>query len=166
MNRDRRIALGLGLIALATIVAGLCLGGNPASARRERRDQKRIESLSLAQSVAEMHFRTTGTVPTSTTAFEQARNINLRGTSPTPPRDLWPEYTFVSGTRYTLCTTFEEASSEGYGQSIAKPITLGGEEAPNFWDHASGKACYTITVPAFVQEEVARIKGQTSSTHP
>ena len=166
ISRDQAIATSLGIIALATVVVGLSLGGNPATARREKRDQQRVEALSWSQNTAEVHYRNTGSVPTSTAAFWTAKTTLFGGSSPQIAEEFYPEYTFVSSTRYTLCTTFEDVSPNGYGYSLARPTTINGEEPPNFWNHGAGKTCYTINIPRFVQNEVAQMKEQTSSTRP
>lgn len=159
VSRDQWIGVSAAILMLATVIAGVLLGGGPETARREQRDQRRVEALSMTQSAIEYSYQTSRSVPTSTETLERARTSFTHEQIPT---ELWPRYTFSSTTAYSLCTVFETSSTNG--GTISRPYKE--TWPPDFWNHGQGETCYSLTIPLYLREETEKLLPQTSSTKP
>lgn len=152
MTRDRLIALVLGTVGVVTAVCGLILGGNPATARREQRDQRRAEQLSQVNNLINNEYALTMAIPTSTEAYRTL--IETRGMPNDSSFLEIPDYRFLGSDSYELCTTFEaETGLSRVKTTPLPPPGIQAEESPQFWTHGTGRTCYSVRVPSWIKTE-------------
>lgn len=139
LSRDTGIIAGLGSITLLLIGAGLFLGGSPWEARALRRDQQLTQQLSVVQERIIAAHRTTKALPDQ---VPSAQDVPATIT-----------YTKNTPTSYTLCATFERATTSDPFSSGMKILPLtNGQTTPeigvpylNFYGHPAGQACWKVT---------------------
>ncbi len=160
MSRDRIIAAALSGVAIVTVICGLWLGGNPISARKERRDSERSMQLSQTASLLHTTYTERLTLPTSTEAYLDLRAKNPNGLAMASISEV-PDYRWLNSDTYELCMTFETASNRPLS-GLTRPA-LTPEESPDFWAHAAGRTCYLSRLPSWVMQDAAT---RASSTRP
>jgi hypothetical protein len=158
MSRDRIISVALSGVAIITVLCGFILGGNPVTARQERRDADRSSTLSETAMLLHNTYVSTRTLPTSTEAY--VRLLAERpGALPSSRANEIPEYRWISAEAYELCMTFE-TDSHRPASAVTRP-GLPPQESPDFWAHTQGRTCYPSRIPSWVLQDAAT---QASST--
>ncbi len=152
MSRDRIIAAVLSGVAVVTVLCGFVLGGNPVTARQERRDEDRSSKLTATATLLQSMYVNTRTLPTSTEAYLQLLAEHPKAFSPSLVEEV-PEYRWISAEAYELCMTFETASNR-----LVFALTRPGfppQESPDFWAHPQGRTCYPSRIPTWVLQDAA-----------
>lgn len=163
MTRDKAIAVVLIGIGTLTVACGLLLGGNPVTARRERRDQERSTRLVQINSALQGAFSLQAKLPTSTEAYVQIVTDAGISTDSGPISEI-PSYKLLTDETYELCAEFEGAS---HASLTTRPRTSSiPEESPDFWSHGTGRTCYKLQIPSWVKTEATTRKAATASSTP
>lgn len=158
----RIIAASFVLVAVVTIGVGLFLGGSPAQARREARDNVRSQGLSQVNGVINNHYSVRGTLPTQDEYQSFYQSDALGFAKNHPLMETRPSYRSVTDTTYEICTSFEsdKTNQNRYGRvpfSIkTDPMWATPSENPDFWNHSIGPTCYSISVSTYTIEDYKR----------
>ena len=151
LSKDRLIVLGVSLLALATLVGGILLGGSPMQARRQKRDEQRQQLIQSVHYALEGSFlNASSTVPTSTQAYTALLlQNNLGDTYTRHLADLhgWPEYRSLATDQYELCMTFETASTNWENSSYRYIAPYPVKDQADFWNHKAERTCWILTIP-------------------
>lgn len=134
------IASGL---VVAMVILGLTVIESPTEARNKEADRLRVERLSQLHYQLESHATQKGELPDSLKELdpqghwmEQADQFDARRDPETG--DLW-EYRKIGPSRYEVCATFHHPSEAQSRYSAPEP-------QPGFFDHGSGRRCFTESV--------------------
>lgn len=153
------IWVGITILAVATVIAGLVAGGHPGYARMERRDQDRSAALSLAHNEVGSFFVSEGRLPSRDEFLLRLyRESNSVGTVSARNwaalrEELATGYQATGAETYRLCLAFETDTRAAGAQR--PPLN---EEAPNFWDHAASQTCYEARLAGYLLEQAAARK--------
>ncbi len=128
-------SVGSSVVVVAAVVWGFVLVGSPATTRLQRFDQQRLEDLQTIfreiQSLCrDSDIKDKLKRPLPETLEELASLARHERIDATDPETGQPYvYTVKDGTSYELCATFAlERDSD----------------AQVFWNHASGRHCFTV----------------------
>lgn len=168
------IAVGFIAIGLLTIVLGFVLGGSPAQARREARDEQRTQGLSQINASINGHYTQKSALPSQSEYQEFYKNTSLGLGKSHPLLNEPPSYRVLTPTSYELCTTFESAKQNNNHYGSPSMIAPGPykipSESPDFWNHPAGQVCYSILINSYTLDEARRrtpaIPVTVSSTTP
>ena len=124
------------IIVLAAIGVGFFLNGGPAEVRARRFDQQRVSDL-LGISGAVRNYRLShDSVPKTLETMQQGGGyayVSLRD----PETRVPYEYRTSGDSSFELCAQFETSVDEK-----SQPAT------PAFWNHPSGRHCFSLDAPA------------------
>jgi len=149
--RKRYVGIGVGVLALVTIVAGFLIVGTPAQARLARFDAQKVNDLQNIQSQVIYYWQAKQTLPASLTDLTKA--TTFYGPLPMDPEtgELYG-YEKTGALTFKLCTAFNTAS-RGTQAIEAQPVTARPTPAKistDNWQHTSGMVCFDRTIdPAF-----------------
>lgn len=135
-------------VAAASVVGAFFLIGTPQDERLRRLDSQRVDVLHESARVIEQYYAENEMLPEN---YDTVRNMLTPYT-----RDLLEknnieiEYTPADTYEYTLCTTFDKASSEVQRYPRLEPIYQ--EQVPYDWSHDAGRVCFDRTIPRAVRE--------------
>lgn len=149
-SRKRSASVGVGILALVTIVSGFFIVGTPAAARLARFDAQKVNDLQNIQSQVLYYWQAKQALPQT---FNDLNNSLSYGPVPVDPQTGQPyEYTPKGKLSFELCADFNaesRANPTGLLQNGATtPIRSIG--APDNWQHSAGHVCFERTVdPSF-----------------
>lgn len=139
-KRKQAVAIGVGVLALLTILAGFLIVGTPAKARLARFDEQRVADLQTIQSRVIDYWQAKQKLPATLDA------LGTYGPLPADPQ-TGESYTYQTLGQFSfkLCTTFSAASQVNYAA-----VPTGSRGTQNTWQHGSGQACFNRTIdPSF-----------------
>lgn len=146
----RYVGIGVGILAIGTILAGFLIVGTPAQARLARFDAQKVSDLQNIQSQVIGYWQAKQKLPSS---LDDLNTSLAYGPLPIDAQlGTSYEYQATGAHSFTLCATFNAASrgvSAAYPQAVpTEPMKARG--APDNWQHSSGRACFERTIdPAF-----------------
>ncbi len=149
--RKRYVGIGVGVLAIVTIVAGFFIVGTPAQARLARFDAQKVNDLQNIQSQMITYWQAKQKLPATLTDLNSSLSY---GPVPVDPQSGNPyEYKTTGALSFKLCATFN-AESRGTDQPVyTEPIAVSpvGKSIPqDNWQHTSGNVCFDRTIdPAF-----------------
>ena len=128
MSPGRFGFIGVILVVIAAVIAGLVISGSPQEQRLLRTDDARVNDLQRLSSAIGRYYRETEGLPAELTTL-------LNGwISQEIPRDPGTDapyaYEPTSATAYRLCAEFSLES---------RP-----DRQPEFWDHGAGRECFSF----------------------
>ena len=125
-RNQRAWAIGVTLVVVAVVIAGLRKTGTPAEGRLKLLDRARIRDLQRASNVVADYNRRTGHLPLT---LDSARAQSGDTTGYLDPVSGIPyDYRISDDTSFDLCATFDGTAPGDY-------------EMDN-WDHQSGHQCF------------------------
>ena len=103
-GRKRAVAIGVGILAVATIVAGFFIIGTPAQARRYQYDEQKVSDLQTIQSEVISYWQEEGKLPTSLAVLnDPAAGVTV----PVDEQTGQPyQYSVLSKLAFKLCANF------------------------------------------------------------
>jgi hypothetical protein len=139
----RWVNYAVGVLVVATIVAGFFIVGTPQQAHRMRLDEQRVSDLMSIQSQVTYFYQQKRVVPSS---LSQLQDPLLGFVVPVDPSTgVAYEYAKTSDLAFQLCATFaEEGSYNDYGMSraaVAYPTKPYGN-TQDTWEHSAGHVCF------------------------
>lgn len=149
--RKRYVGIGVGVLALATIIAGFFIVGTPAQARLLRFDAQKVSDLQNIQSQVISFYQAKQRLPG--TMADLNNSLNYGGLPTDPQTGTSYIYEPGEGLSFKLCATFN-AASRGTASTLspqAAPIGPMKERATSDnWQHGTGRTCFDRTIdPAF-----------------
>ncbi|MBU6214625.1 hypothetical protein KGM48_02160 [Patescibacteria group bacterium] len=152
-KRRQSVVIGVGALALATVLAGFVIVGTPGQARLARFDAQKVADLQNIQYRVINYWQAKQVLPT--TIGDLANSLSY-GALPTDPQTK-AAYTYrVTGaTSFQLCAAFNEASRTSEGALLSPPAAepevsgaYGIKE--NNWMHQAGFFCFDRVIdPSF-----------------
>ena len=126
MSPGRFGFIGVVLVVVTAVIAGLVISGSPQEQRLLRADDERVNDLQRLSSVIGRYYRETESLPA-----ELATLLNgwISQEIPRDPDTDAPYiYELTGATAYQLCAEFSLES---------RPA-----RQPEFWDHGAGRGCF------------------------
>ncbi|HUF71599.1 MAG TPA: hypothetical protein VMR74_01740 [Gammaproteobacteria bacterium] len=128
MNTGKLSLLGVVVIVIAAIVAGLVISGSPTEQRRLRADDRRVSDLQqLARAIQRYYVETEG-LPGELDAL--VNGWISSGLPHDPDTEAEYDYEITGGSTFRLCAEFAR-ESRANAQS-------------EFWSHGAAHHCYLL----------------------
>ena len=128
MSTGRLGLIGVVIVVVAAVAAGLVISGSPGEQRRLRADDERVADLQRLSNVIGRYYRETESLP-----GDLATLLNgwISQEIPRDPDTDQPYgYELLAETAYRLCADFALES---------RPT-----RQPEFWDHGPGRQCFAF----------------------
>jgi hypothetical protein len=126
----------------AGAVYGLILSGSPFRERMRRLDTARVQDLDSIADSCDQFWSREKRLPHDLEELRRSRHVILRRIEDPETRTPY-EYRAVDEDSYELCAVFAARS-----EPDDRPAYSSGRRIGNFWEHASGRVCYTLTLDA------------------
>ncbi len=139
------VRIGVGILAVATIVAGFFIVGTPAEARLARFDAQKVSDLENIQYMVTNYYAAKQKLPAALSNLDNALQY---GPLPLDPQ-TGESYIYLptGALSFKLCADFN-AASRGNRSLESAPVRAG-MKADN-WQHESGNVCFERTIdPSF-----------------
>ena len=128
MSPGRLGLIGVSVVVIAAVAAGLVISGSPQQQRSIRADDERVNDLQRLSRVIERFYRETEALPPDLAAL---LNGWISQEIPRDPEtDQTYDYELQDETAYRLCAEFSLESRPG--------------RQPEFWNHAVGRQCFAF----------------------
>jgi hypothetical protein len=129
------LGYGVGVLVLASIVAGFFIIGSPAHLRLVKIDEQKVMDLQMIQSQVIYHYQSKGELPETLAELENP----LSGFSvPKDPDGGAYVYNLGDADSFELCATFSVPSAE----HTSSPM----RGTNDFWGHEAGEQCFARTI--------------------
>lgn len=148
VKKANLIGIGVGVLALAAIVAGFFIVGTPGHVRDLRFDSQKVSDLQNIQYQVLYFWQTKEKFPASLEELADPLSGNVIPVDP----ENGEAYTYrVSGPlSFELCAVFnaETPDTKGQGQYPGRDIAVSswGPQMDENWEHGAGLHCYTRTI--------------------
>jgi hypothetical protein len=130
MNVQRVALVGSVTVVVATVVAGLWLGGSPAEQRLLRFDEQRVLELRQLVQAARRHWDNQQRLPETAAELIDGQFFTRLPTDPVTSQPY--EYRVMGPRSFEVCATFDRPS---------RYLPAG-----DFWYHEAGHRCFTLDV--------------------
>lgn len=147
--RHNAVRIGVGILAVVTVVSDFFIVGTPGAARMARFDAQKITDLSSIQYRVTDYWRAKQALPASLTDLADPLNYG-----PLPvDAQAGMSYTYRATGRYSfeLCATFNAVGRDELGRAKTEPVmpeAVGVEQ--DSWQHGAGLVCFSRTIdPSF-----------------
>lgn len=139
-SRAKAVNWGLGVLVIATIIAGFFIIGTPQEIRRLKQDDMRVSDLQNIQWQIVNYWQQKEMLPTS---LAETQDPLSESVIPTDPKTKEPyRYEKTGDMSFRLCATFE-AQGDMRSPSYARPIDMG---VSDNWQHEAGEQCFERTI--------------------
>lgn len=128
MNAGRPAFIGVVVIVIAAIVAGLVISGSPAEQRRLRADDRRVGDLQQLARTIERYYVDTESLPAELDALVNGWISSGLPRDPTTATEY--DYEVTGSSTFRLCAEFARESRPN--------------AEPEFWSHGPGRHCYSL----------------------
>ncbi|MBU6388305.1 hypothetical protein KGQ72_00265 [Patescibacteria group bacterium] len=150
--RRNMVRIGVGILAIATILAGFFIVGTPQEARLARFDAQKVSDLQNIQSQIIGFYQAKQKLPDTITDLNNSLNY---GPVPVDPQSGEPYvYQPGEGLSFKLCAVFNAESRVNQAVYRTEPMAVvpaGSKGAlQDNWQHGAGQVCFDRTIdPAF-----------------
>ena len=144
-SRPSKIVAAIaGLTVLASIVAGFFIIGSPATQRKYRFDEQRVNDLSTVQNEIINYWTQKAALPGR---LGDLKNSISGFAPPTDPdTNTAYGYTATGGLTFDLCANFNLASRKNAG-GVARPYPYYAPDVSSQdWEHPAGRFCFSRTI--------------------
>lgn len=151
-ERRNYVRIGVGVLALSSIIAGFFIVGTPAAARLARLDAQKVMHLQEIGSRVTNYWQAKRKLPASLAELSDPLTF---GPVPTDPQSGEPyTYQVTGALSFKLCAIFnaENRVTQPYPESPTVVLMrIGGKGmGQDNWRHASGEVCFDRTIdPSF-----------------
>lgn len=153
--RRRYVGIGVGLLAVVTIVAGFFIVGTPGQARLARFDAQKVQDLQNIQYQIINFYQAKQKLPGTISDLNNSLNYGPVPVDPQTSKGYI--YKPGEGLSFKLCAVFNTESRANQAaiypetRTIAVPERVGGKGvAQDNWQHGAGQVCFDRTIdPAF-----------------
>ena len=131
-------------LVLIALVMSFVVFGSPATMRKQRADQTRVNDLQSIQWQVVSHWQQKGELPNDLSGLEDSISGYVAPTDPETGAAY--EYSATSDLSFTLCADFETKSTadvrgRGGFSSIYPPLDMNDN-----WKHDAGRVCFDRTI--------------------
>lgn len=146
-TRARMVNWGVGVIVLATIIAGFFIIGSPQAIRAQKQDAVRISDLQNIQWQVVNYWQQKEKLPAKLSDLNDPISGNV---IPVDPATKEPyEYRVTGARAFEICATFAKAGTNQAG-GISRPVEPmglgGGKDIADNWQHDAGRVCFDRTI--------------------
>lgn len=134
-------------VVFIIVIGGFFMAGTPAAERLRRFDQRRINDLQGIQSQVIFYWQQKEKLPA--TLADLTDTISGYKAPVDPSSRQQYEYKVTGPAAFELCAKFaSEGKLQGgyYGESPRAVMLEKGIPAPETWDHAAGRVCFSRTI--------------------
>lgn len=147
-KKANMIGVGVGVLALATVIAGFFIIGTPGHVRMLKLDDQKVGDLQSIQSQLTYYYQQKQALPDALSAIEDPLSGFM---VPVDSQTGAPyEYQKTSATTFSLCAVFNvptpdtQGKGAASGRDVSYPATVGIEGSS--WKHETGRTCFTRTI--------------------
>lgn len=130
----------VGVLVLATIIAGFFIIGTPQEIRRLKQDNLRVQDLQSIQWQVVNYWQQKESLPANLS--ELADPLSGYAIPVDPKTGEAYGYERTSNMAFKLCATFDREGGQEY--SVARPVMEKGAE--DNWQHGAGEECFERTI--------------------
>jgi hypothetical protein len=147
-SRRNSVVIGVGFLALATIVSGFFIVGTPAQARLARFDAQKVSDLQEIQTRVTSYYQAKQKLPATLADLSDALTYGLLPVDP-QPTDAY-SYQATGAVSFKVCATFNSLS-RGTDTMQSVPVMPGGVQGrADNWSHGTGTVCFNRAIdPSF-----------------
>ena len=136
------VAVAVGILAVATVVAGFFIIGSPTQARLNKLDAQKVSDLQNIQMEVQVYRKEKGILPAQLSDLADPLSYFT-----VPIDNQWGtsyKYAVLSNHSFELCATFNAVTPvnhSAYSQPIAPEVDDG-----DYWIHGIGYTCFVRTI--------------------
>jgi hypothetical protein len=143
------VGMGVGILALATIVAGFFIIGTPGHVRLLRFDDQKVQDLASIQSQAVYYYQQKKALPKSLDELSDPLSNFLVPTDPQTNASYI--YQATGPLSFKLCADFNAPTADtkgrgSFGGNVSYPTPAGMGGISDNWQHGKGVACFDRTI--------------------
>ena len=148
-SRGRKVwAIGVGIVAVVSIILGFSVLGSPQAQRALRYDSQRISDLQNIQWQVISYWQMNGALPGS---LADTKSGNQYVTIPTDPQSKKEyEYKATGAKTFELCAEFNKENMTNQNQyAIVEPVSYpvkGSVLQNDNWNHPAGHQCFSRVI--------------------
>jgi hypothetical protein len=148
-QRKLSVGIGVGILAVVTIIAGFFIIGTPMQARAYQYDQQKVNDLQAIQNEVIMYWQQTGKLPSSLATLNDLTSGVVVPADEQTGKQY--EYDVLGKLAFKICATF---NSETPAYAITQnelsvpvaPQAVGQQSVVDSWYHAAGDQCFTRNI--------------------
>lgn len=143
------LAIAVSLVIIGSIVGGFFIVGTPATQRKKRFDEQRVQNLEFLQSQIISFWQVNGRLPDGDiNELIKTFGRGISGMETNDPETNIPyEYHRTSGKNsFELCATFNFPSENQQNGMVSYYPTGDSDMAMHNWEHGDGKKCFARTI--------------------
>lgn len=141
-DRARWVGFGMGILVLATIVAGFFLMGSPSQVRLYRFDEQKVSDLQNIQWQVVNYWQQKTTLPKSLGDLEDPISGFIAPKDPQTGKDY--EFSLGEGMTFKLCAEFNAESREQTRDRMVAAYPY--DSLDGNWKHGTGRTCFERTI--------------------
>lgn len=143
--KAKMVNWGVGVLVLATIIAGFFIIGTPQQIRAQKQDALRLNDLQNIQWQIVSYWQQKESLPEN---LEQLRDTLSDNMIPLDPNGQPYEYQRTSPLDFQLCATFnKEGSNRSDGRVAMQPTSVApGKVLDDNWSHPAGRHCFDRSI--------------------
>ena len=143
--RARLVNYGVGVLVLATIIAGFFIIGTPQQIRAQKQDVIRVQDLQNIQWQVVNYWQQKEKLPASPSDLNDPISNNIIAVDPETNQPY--EYKATGAMSFRLCATFAQKGDSSYSRGIvSQPIPaselVDGKPISDNWAHEAGHVCF------------------------
>ncbi|MEK7602248.1 MAG: DUF5671 domain-containing protein [Patescibacteria group bacterium] len=162
VQKGNMVGVAVGVLAIATIVAGFFIVGSPSHVRDLRYDDQKVSDLQNIQYQLTNYFQQKRALPKTLDEL----NDPLTNTIVPVDGQTGTAYTYEVKTplSFSLCATFnaptpDTAGRGNYGKDVSYPQPIGPDPLNENWKHGVGETCFDRTIDPTKYPAVPAVKG-------
>lgn len=140
------VGMGVGALALVSVVAGFFIIGTPGEIRMLRYDEQKVSDLQGIQYQVVHFWQSKGTLPADLAELNDPISGYLLPSDPQTGAAY--RYERTSDSSFNLCAAFNEPTPDtaGMGSYPARDISYPSTGMNDNWKHEVGETCFTRTI--------------------
>lgn len=139
-QRRRRVDIGVGVLAVATVLSGFLIMGTPFQARLYQFDEQKVSDLQEIQSQIINYWQQKQKLPENLSDLNDP--ISGFTAPPDPQTNLAYAYKATGKTSFELCAAFNAETQFPSPYTPQSPMGSTGDS----WQHAAGEVCFERTI--------------------
>jgi hypothetical protein len=145
-KKAEMVGVGVGVLALLSVIAGFFVIGTPGEIRMLRYDEQKVMDLQSIQYQVVNYYQQKGELPESLEALQDP--ISSYMTPMDPQSKEAYRYTVLAPLSFELCATFNKPTPDTHGQGgyMGRDVSAPSMGMDDNWMHEAGETCFTRTI--------------------
>lgn len=144
-SKANLVGIGVGVLALASVVAGFFIIGTPGEIRMLRYDEQKVSDLQSIQYQVVNYYQQKGELPTDLAFLDDP--ISGFMTPKDPQSGASYVYSPLGDLEFQLCASFNKPTLDTKGQgSYGRDMSYPSMGVDENWQHGEGDTCFTRTI--------------------